>query len=270
MKPKPTPSNPHLTPCRILFSGFFFIMVATAPAAVIQTNDGTGNGSTPGGTFVTAGNLLATNLSSATSTGTFYNTPSFTYSVVLSRLYDGNLGSLGSADLGDDGEFTVMPNQATLQFNFNGAFNLTTIRTYASWGSGRDGQRYVVNYATAAAPSTYVALRSLNAFNNTSFPIREDTDDEGNPIQVPDESVSSTLVTLTENSTGVLAENVVSLQFVFDGYENGGTAFREFQVLGTAVPTSVPEPTSFLASLVVCCTGIFYRRRSKRDASRLG
>jgi hypothetical protein len=250
----------------MLFSGFFFIMVATAPAAVIQTNYGTGNGSTPGGTFVTAGNLLATNLSSATSTGTFYGN----YSVVLSRLYDGDLGSLGSEGLGLTGDYTVMPNVATLQFNLNGAFNLTTIRTYASWSSGRDGQRYVVNYATAAAPSTYVALRSLNAFDNTSFPTREDSDDDGNPIQVPITDTSSTLVTLTENTTGVLAENVVSLQFVFDGYENGGTAFREFQVLGTAVPTSVPEPSNFLASLVVCCAGIFYRRRSKRDASRLG
>jgi len=255
----------------MLFSGFFFIMVATAPAAVIQTNYGTGNGSTPGGTFVTAGNLLATNLSSATSTGTFYGN----YSVVLSRLYDGDLGSLGSAGLGLTGNYTVMPNVATLQFDLTGAFNLTTIRTYASWSSGRDGQRYVVNYATAAAPSTYVALRSLNAFDNTSFPTREDYDDDSNPIQVPITDMSSTLVTLTENTTGVLAANVVSLQFVFDvyyqdgrGYENGGTGFREFQVLGTSV-SSVPEPGTFLpAALIVA--GAWLRRRQPRSRRSSG
>lgn len=235
------------------------LALPVAKAAVVQTNFGTGDGTTPGGAFVSAGNLLATNLSSAASTGTFY----INYSVVLSRLYDGDLGSLGSAGLGLTGDFTVMPNQATIQFDLNGAFNLTTIRTYASWTAGRDGQRYVVNYATAAAPSTYVALRSLNAFDNTSFPTRVDYDDDSNEILVPITDTSSTLVTLTENTTGVLAQNVVSLQFIFNGYENNGTAFREFQVLGTSV-SSVPEPGTFLpAALLVA--GAWLRRRRPRS-----
>jgi MYXO-CTERM domain-containing protein len=237
------------------------LALPVANAAVVRINFGTGDGTTPGGAFSSAGNLLATNLSSAASTGTFYDETNPSFAVVLSRLYDGQFGTPGAA-----AAVFVMPNEATLQFNLNGAFNLTTIRTYASWDSDRDGQRYVVKYATAAAPTTFTTLHSVSAYDNTSFPDVDSgqTDDNDQPIMVPnDESVSSTLVTLTEDSTGVLAANVVSLQFVFNGYENGGTGFREFQVLGTSV-SSVPEPGTFLpAALLVA--GAWLRRRRPRN-----
>ena len=262
-------------PCGIL--SLILLALPIAKAAVIQTNFGTGDGTTPGGAFSSAGNLLSSNLSSATflSGGSFYRQDSG-YPVVLSRLYDGALGSLGSTGLGNDGNFTVMPNIATLQFDLNGAFNLTTIRTYASWDDGRDGQQYVVKYATATAPGAFTTLHSVTAYDNTSFPTTPSYDFSSNQfIQVPDMGTSSTLVTLTENTTGVLAENVVSLQFVFDvyyqdgrGYENGGTAFREFQVLGTSV-SSVPEPGTFLpAALLVA--GAWLRRRRPRSRRSSG
>jgi MYXO-CTERM domain-containing protein len=246
------------------------LALPVANAAVVRINFGTGDGTTPGGAFVSAGNLLATNLSSASflSGGTFYFNPAD-----LTRLYDNALGTPGGYSA-----FTVTPNIATLQFNLTGAFNLTEIRTYASWDSGRDGQQYVVKYATAAAPSSFTTLHSVSAYDNAIaiFPTesREVEDDSGNGTgvyeEVPITDTSSTLVTLTEDSTGVLAENVVSLQFVFDvyyqdgrGYENGGTAFREFQVLGTSV-SSVPEPGTFLpAALLVA--GAWLRRRRPRN-----
>ena len=247
------------TPFGMLSLVLLALPVANA-AVVSQTNFGTGDGTTPGGAFVSAGNLLATNLSSAASTGTFYDETNPSFAVVLSRLYDGQFGTPGAA-----AAVFVMPNEATLQFNLNGAFNLTTIRTYASWDSDRDGQRYVVKYATAADPTTFTTLHSVSAYDNTSFPAVDSgqTDDSDQPIMVPnDESVSSTMVRLTSNS-GVLAANVVSLQFVFNGYENGGTAFREFQVLGTSV-SSVPEPGTFLpAALLVA--GAWLRRRRPRN-----
>ena len=273
-------------PCGIL--SLILLALPIAKAAVIQTNFGTGDGTTPGGAFSSAGNLLSSNLSSATflSGGSFYRQDSG-YPVVLSRLYDGALGSLGSTGLGNDGNFTVMPNIATLQFDLNGAFNLTEIRTYASWDGARDGQKYVVKYATAAAPGSFApgiftTLHSVSAYDNVDeiFPLREVDiydDETGEPTgqkqMVPDTSISSTLVTLTSNS-GVLAQNVVSLQFVFeayldgDGYESGGTAFREFQVLGTSV-SSVPEPGTFLpAALLVA--GAWLRRRRPRSRRSSG
>jgi MYXO-CTERM domain-containing protein len=242
------------------------LALPVANAAVVRINFGTGDGTTPGGAFVSAGNLLATNLSSAASTGTFYDETNPSFAVVLSRLYDGQFGTPG-----DIAAVVVMPNIATLQFNLNGAFNLTTIRTYASWNPDRDGQRYVVKYATAADPTTFTTLHSVSAYDNTSFPDVDSgqTDDNDQPIMEPnDESVSSTMVRLTEDFTGVLAANVVSLQFVFNGYENGGTAFREFQVLGTSV-SSVPEPGTFLpAALIVA--GAWLRRRRPRSLRSSG
>jgi MYXO-CTERM domain-containing protein len=239
------------------------LALPVAKAAVIQTNFGTGDGTTPGGAFVSTGNLLATNLSSASTlaNGNFYDPFSD-----LSLLYNNDLGAAGY--FGDAA--VVMPNIATLQFNLTGAFNLTTIRTYASWDSGRDGQQYEVKYATAAAPSTFTTLYSVVAFNNADFPILVDEnvyDEDGENVigtrKVPYKNESSTLVTLTENTTGVLAQNVVSLQFVFNGYESGGTGFREFQVLGTSV-SSVPEPGTFLpAALLVA--GAWLRRRRPRS-----
>lgn len=224
------------------FGMLFLVLLAlpVANAAVIQTNFGTTGATTPGGAFVSAGNLLATNLSSAASTGTFISSP------VLSRLYDGDLGSLGGATANSGS--TVMPNVATLQFNLNGAFNLTEIRTYASWDGGRDGQSYVVKYATGATPETFNTLHTLSQFEpNVSV------------------SSSSTLVSLTSNS-GALAENVVSLQFVFNGYENGGTGFREFQVLGTPV-SSVPEPSTCLPAAALVAGALLRRRRPRSHRS---
>jgi hypothetical protein len=249
------------TPFGIL--ALVFLAMPVANAAVIQTNFGTGDVTIPGGAFVSEGNLLSSNLSSATFLpgGSFYRQDSG-YPVVLSRLYDGALGPLSADGLGGTGDYSVFPNNATLQFNLDGAFNLTTIRTYASWDDGRDGQRYVVKYATAAAPDTFTTLYSLSAFDNTSFPTREDFDENGDPIQVPNTDTSSTMVRLTSNS-GALAENVVALQFVFNGYENGGTAFREFQVLGTS---SVPEP-SICMLLGIGALGVAFADRRRKSKS---
>ena len=215
-------------------------MVSAAPAAVVQNNYRTTDGSVPGGSFVTTNNLLATNLTSALFTGTHSGD-----SLVISRLYDGQLGAADVSTLAT----SVLPNNAIIQFDLNGAFDLTEIRTYASWDPGRDGQRYVVKYATGAAPFTFNTLYSLTEFNPSSS------------------AVSSTLVRLTSDS-GALVAGVVALQFEFDGFENGGTSFREFQVLGTSA-SSVPEPgTFFPAALLVA--GVFLRRRRPRSHRRSG
>jgi hypothetical protein len=50
------------------------------------------------------------------------------------------------------------------------------------------------------------------------------------------------MVALT-SSSGILASDVVSIQFLFNGYQNGGTAFREFQVEG------IPEPSVLLLAM---------------------
>jgi hypothetical protein len=220
---------------------FGWLSLPLAKAAIIQTNTGTGDGTTPGGALATTGNLLATNLDSVSRSGTFYREGSG-YTVALDRLYDGVLGPSGSSGLGSDGRYTVMPNQAVIRFDFDGAYDITSIRTYASWDDGRSGQGYTVQVATASAPLVFTTLHTVSPFNNDSsvFPLNEDYDFETNTtIWTPDTRLSSTMVALT-SSSGVLAADVVSIQFLFSGYQNGGTAYREFQV------TAVPEPSVFL------------------------
>ena len=233
-----------------------------AHAAVVQVNDGTGDGTTPGATFVTSSNLLSSHLDSATRTGTFYREDSG-YTVALSRLFDGDLGPLGSSGLGGDGAYTVMPGVATIQFDLDGAYDLTAIRTYASWDSGRSGQGYVVKYAIAEDPGNFITLHTVADWNNdlSVFPLVESYDDFIGTIFVPDTSVSTTLTTLT-SEIGFLAEDVVSLQFVFNGYQNNGTAFREFQVEGIPV-AAIPEPSALLLG-ALGSLGLLRRRRDHR------
>jgi hypothetical protein len=118
-------------------------------------------------------------------------------------------------------------------------YDITAIRTYASWDSGRDGQQYTVSYTTALDPSTYTTLLAISRFDVMDFPLREDYDWEtGDPIMVPDEGFATTLVQLKPTS-GFLARQKVSLQLEFNGVENGGTAYREIQV----TPSSKSPPT---------------------------
>jgi hypothetical protein len=233
------------------------VVAQAVQAGIIQTNFGTGTDAVPGGPFDPSANILATNLVSAATTGSFYRQDSG-YAVVVSRLYDGDLGTLSSSGLGGDGRFTVMPNIATIRFDLDAPYDITAIRTYASWDSGRDGQRYTVSYATALNPSTYATLLEISRFDVTDFPLRESYDWEtGESIMIPDEDFATTLVQLTPTS-GFLAEQVVSLQFTFNGVENGGTAYREIQV------TAVPEPSTCAMALAGLACGGFSMWRRRR------
>ena len=54
---------------------------------------------------------------------------------------------------------------------------------------------------------------------------------------------------------------MASLRFLFTDYENGGTGFQEFDVIGFA---TVPEPSTYL--LVLLGAGAIYLwRRQKRS-----
>lgn len=234
---------------------------ALAAGAVVQTNYGTTNGTLPGGgSIVRANNLLHTSLTSASRTGAdaidpgnlyFYREDSG-YEVDLSRLHDGEFGEPGGSSVD-----SVLPNQASITFNLNlttnsGGYNLSRILTYAGWDDGRDGQQYSVEYSTASAPGTWLALASASRFDNA-----------------PNDEPSATLVQLTSNS-GFLAENVGALRFNFAGFgnggnafENGGTGYREFVVEGAGV-SAVPEPAAAFGTLGLLASSLLLRRRTSR------
>jgi len=200
-------------------------------AAVVQTNFSTENGSVPG-YAVSSTDLLQTALSSASRSGSgdsFFYDESGGNTVDLSRLSDGDFGRSGGAP-----EVSVMPNHVAITFALDlalnpGGYSITSIRTFAGWDDGRDGQQYTVSYSTAATPNTFDSLIAINLFNAV------DQDDDG----IND---AHTLVELTDTS-GTLAVGVAQLRFTFSGVENDGTGFREFDVFGA--PTAVPEPGVF-------------------------
>lgn len=246
---------------------FFVIALASielSMGSVTEFHYGTVDGTVPGGVFTTGQNLLQTSLASVeiipvAGQDSFYgNTPTRD----TTRLYDGILGNAGLVGQGGP---AVMPNVVTLQFNLNTinnptGFSLNEIKTYASWDSGRSGQGYSVKVSTVQDPSAFSLLYQVNPWNNTVFPLveREEWDSETNQVVTvtyPDEEFSSTLTVLT-NPNGSLADNVASVQFVFNGYQNGGSAYREFQVLG------VPEPSA-LSLLAFGLGGLALNRRRR-------
>lgn len=244
-----------------------------AGATVIQTNYGTGDKSVPG--FAVSGtDLLQTALMSATRTGApgsgdlyFYREDSG-YTVELARLSDGTFGTEGTQSA-----FTVMPNQVTLTFTLGTVaaplgYSLERIRTYAGWDSGRDGQAYVVQYATVDAPGTFVTLATVTRFDNTNFPLTRTSYEYDHEtgieteVQVPDEDYSHTLVELTSVG-GSLASSVAAVRFVFGGVENGGTGFREFDLIGEAMTAPIPEPAG-AAGLGAAVAGLAVMSRRRR------
>ena len=221
----------------------------TALAQVSYETVSTTNGTVPG-YAVSSTDLLQTSLSSATRTGaagsgnTYFYREDSGYTVDLTRLYDGQFGTAGT-----NSNYTVMPNNVTLTFTFNtsvntNGYNLTAIRTFASWDDGRDGQAYTVQYATVSAPTTWVSLAQVVNFDAGSS------------------STASTMVAITDGS-GTLASNVSAVRFVFAGYENGGTGYREFDVFGTA---AIPEPATVGAILGMIALGVALRFRRWRKA----
>lgn len=251
-------------------------LTALASGAVVQTNYGTGDGTLPGGSsIVAANNLLSTSLASASRTGDgvpnpgnlyFYREDSG-YAVDLTRLYDGQFGAAGAVS-----SASVLPNQTSLTFSFDllanpAGYNLTSIRTYAGWDSGRDGQQYTVEYSTASDPGTFLALASVSRFDNTDFPIEEgyvwdNQLEDMVPGLVEDKSKASTLVWL-QPDIGFLAQNVGAVRFNFSGIENGGTGFREFVIEGSAV-AAVPEPATLFGTFGLLAGGLGIRRRTSR------
>jgi len=245
-----------------------------ASGAVVQTNYGTGDGSLPGSSaIVAADNLLSTSLASASRTGDgvpnpgdlyFYREDSG-YTVDLARLYDGQFG-----DAGSNSSASVLPNQVSLTFSFDllaspAGYNLSSIKTYAGWDSGRDGQQYTVEYSTVAAPGTFLSLATANRFDTTDFPLTNPVyDDDGNETGgfSANRDEASTLVQL-EADAGFLAANVAAVRFNFNGVENGGTGFREFVIEGSEV-AAVPEPTALFGTLGLLAGGLAVRRRTSR------
>ncbi len=135
-------------------------------------------------------------------------------------LTDGTLGTAGNklaSVTPDNGHSVIFPLDTTV--NTNG-YNLTSFDSYCAWpDSGRDNQDFTIEYSTVADPETFIPIATVS--NHT-----------GNPN-------FSTHTRLTDD-TGFLATGVHSIRFNFANQENGYVGYREFILLGTAVPLADP------------------------------
>ena len=222
----------------------------TSYAAVVQSNNLSADSNFSGVLAVSNTDLLQTNLASVSRTGAsgsgdryFYREDSG-YTVDLSRLANGSFGSLGS-----DSAASVLPNQVTLTFALNSGSTVTSIRTFAGWGdTGRDGQAYTVQYSAVSDPTNFITLAAITRYDpqESDFPLV----DFGGGFTYNDTNNPSTMVELT-SSSGPLAVNVAAIRFVFGNYdtntnafENGGTGYREIDVIGSITSSAPPTVTS--------------------------
>jgi hypothetical protein len=112
---------------------------------------------------------------------------------------------------------------------------ITRIDVFGGWqDGGRDQQNYSILYATAAAPTVFLPLTSVD-FNPPD------------PAGLP----QVTKVSITD-TTGTLASNVAALRFDFGATENGYSGYAEIDV--------IPEPGG-LGLLGLAGVGLLGRRR---------
>jgi hypothetical protein len=107
-------------------------------------------------------------------------------------------------------------------------YDLTNITVYGGWGdAGRDEQKYQVLYTTVSAPTTYVPLLTT----------------EYDPANPHAERLSNR--TTLVPASGVMANNVISLEFIFDGPSNGNgyQGYSEITVGGTPSTVILAKPT---------------------------
>jgi hypothetical protein len=229
--------------CPVLFAVAFaaFVLAGSAdlPAALIITPTAA---SGVGAVFpVSNSDLLQTNLSGVSSTGTFASFSANT----LSLLSDGAFGASGAGASGGTASVAPASLGTTIRFDLNLTLNilgytLTQLDTFVSWDTGRDGQEYTVAYSTVAAPNTFLTLATVPQFEP--------------PVGTPFAD-SHTRIRLTD-STGVLATNVASIRYTFTNFEANGTAYREIDAIGTPVP----EPAS-LSLVGIAGLALLSRRR---------
>lgn len=202
-----------LMPSVALFTALPLLFAVPVHAAVQVSNTTQINQ----GFAVSNSDLAQTNIASIQTTGLLTNFGS-AGAVVLNNGSFGGVGGFG-------GDAALTGGSSSITFNFISAQNIGEIATYSGWDAFRGGQSYTVSYATAGDPLNFLTLASV--FNNAGG--------SGNV---------STRAVITD-TTGVLASNVASVRFAFNGNLTSGPAgYREIDIFAAQV-AAVPEPTSW-------------------------
>lgn len=166
---------------------------------------------------------------------------------------DGTVGTAGeTADItfwlgaGAGDQFTVTYSLDTAGSPFG--YDLTSIQTIHGWTSGSGNQKNQ-NYTVAIRTLGEAAFTDLATVAYLPFAAANNT--------------ASSKVTITEDSTGILATNVDQIRFTYTVPASGGSnpspTIREIDVFGSA---SIPEPSSLVLFALVGPLCLLRRSRS--------
>lgn len=140
-------------------------------------------------------------------------------------------GILGTTDTAGNAQSVTPNNGDVVVFPLDlvakpTGYDITSFESFCAWGSsGRDDQRYTLEYATVAAPTTYLPITEVN--NHTEW--------AGNF----DSGYKSTRTRITANGGTPMALGVASIRLTFHDQENTYTGFREFVLRDTPLPTTL-------------------------------
>jgi len=193
-----------------------------AGAAILNTNESllTGSTSVPAFTLPTGANLL--NGATATPAPAAHEGTSGSW-VTLTNNTLGTAGDKAASCSPNNNTSVVFPLDISVN---NKGYTITRFDAYGAWpDTGRDNLNFTLEYSTVNAPGTFLLIATIS--NSTSAP------PGGN-------GHNSTHTRITEDSTGIIANNVHSIRMSFANQENGWVGLREFIALGTAVPLVDP------------------------------
>ena len=180
-------------------AGYQPLITCTAPANLLAA---------PGTTLALTGGAPATPLSGTGASSSW------------AKLSDGSFGLVPAPGAGS-ADAVQVANNYTLTYTFASAQTIGFLDVYTGWGDGgRMQQDYTINYATAAAPSSYLPLKTV-AYHPSG---------------------NSAWVHLI--ATGLT--NISSIQFAFGAQQNGYVGVTELSVLPPTPPP--PPPGAFTRS----------------------
>ena len=229
-------------------SSIVFTAVSSATLTLTQVSTNNGTDTLPNPYTASSTDLL--NGLTPVSTGNFNQEGTGGVSVLTDGLVPSTVSRVQSNPTGFQyGSFATGGNTGGTQliYTLTLAQPIQSITILGGWqDGGRDEQSFSILYATAAAPTTFLPLTTVDYNPTDSTPVATGIGGNTHP--------TLTKITIAD-TTGILAANVSKIRFDFNATENGYSGYSEIDV------QAVPEPSSL--ALLLGGVALAARRRRR-------